>query len=413
MDNEIKNEYLNSKFDSVLDTLEENHNKKETVILALMFSLHSLSNELDNLKKSLPVKPPRRLLNLESKNLADLNNDKLNSSVMSRRSISRSRMLNKDKENSVKNVKDKFGVLSPKVSINIGLGGDKQTEPNRRNVKSIEKDKLNAKVYTKRNLNTISASSTSNTINTKSNSNKQLKAHSSAKKLSESKGKHNQSDNDNLKITPKRDREMHSKVNKDFLSHTTGANKNGMKKMLQEGASAHQNKVSFKFEPKKRTSTANKEISQNPYNPFEVSNMKVSFKSEENKDKETSLAQTHSRANSDNCNSNNGFKPKQLFKDDSDNKIETFLTCSLPNHENVFKHIFSFLTVNNKLKNVNRLLRNAFLNLNIGRIAEIKVSKRKALEEDNNNINSNLESILELEILTHREEKMKSLLVIS
>ena len=78
------------------------------------------------------------------------------------------------------------------------------------------------------------------------------------------------------------------------------------------------------------------------------------------------------------------------------------------NYKPIYENIFSFLGVKNKLKNTTRELRNSFIELQCKKIVKIKNLRNKELEECR--ADQTLDLVLEIEILNHKEEKLKGLI---
>jgi hypothetical protein len=454
--------YFEKNFKNQTIDLEKSSTLQEKELLDLMFTLHTMSSEIENIKKEVTISNlnnthntynvnRKKNINIETVSTDGFsNNSKLNMSTMSnvsRRSISKSRMNSSSKELGMNKttVKDKFNLMSPKVSINIGFEEESNTSSNnfnrsvdRRNMRSIDL-KEKQKNYADKLKNTIT---------------KKELAPQSIKKITPISAEESSSGNVSLKATPKRNENKKKEIvysnsnnGNSTKNNATKSNLNATyshtyKKQQSNGSgtispltenknktmkikpnldkerilssttltAVNPSRVSFKFEPKKRVSMLGKDVEDLN------ENQKSSFKSDENINTNTKIINVnqHTRASSDHNMQN--IKPKQLHfsnfnthsNNNSDNKIFSFIS----NFKNkpIFTHVLNFLNPNkNKLKNISNSFRYSYIEQQIKKMEEIKSLKKNQLEEEGGGKNS-LELILEMEILSHKEDKLKGLL---
>lgn len=224
--------------------------------------------------------------------------------------------------------------------------------------RSISRSKIESKKNDNEKFNKVLLTSPKVSINLeKSSTNKRLNA-------SISSNKSNTKSPSTKKSVSKRDElpksEVKKKLNFNFAKITN--------------VEAH-HRMSFKFEPKKKSNNYN----TNDKTPFQI------YKTEDNVIRSNIYSSTRSLVQA--------YESERVF--------------NLLNDKSYYKihsKIFEFLDVRNNLKNINPNLRINFIQYCLSHIREVKEKKTQSADKES----SDLSEILELEILTHKEDVLNS-----
>lgn len=141
--------------DHKLAQIELSYQCKETEVNSLMFNLHRIISDAENIRRLIPKPLPPKPVNLNKE--GDL--DAFNRSTISKRSLTSNRSKMMGYKPSVKSiiVPNKYSIISPKVSINIGMNKGKNQKVESASQVEInleDKSKLNASQRFERDLDT-------------------------------------------------------------------------------------------------------------------------------------------------------------------------------------------------------------------------------------------------------------------
>lgn len=401
----IVEDFFCEKF-QILENLEQSYLLKEKQVLDLMFKFHNVKLITEEIQKQYP--DPKLLkkttIGFGTRKLNDLN--KLNNSTISKASKTSKRSVSSTTTTKSKLVatdfekKDKYKLVSPKVSINIGFSKGKNEmsqSRDRRAVKSSDTNmatvKLNSSTSNLMNTNITPMNKTSYTkLNDSKSSQKNIPSRTIHTKNN---GRASLSTNETSTINDKL-----KKSQKDIKNLIQTSNN-----IMNNTISTSMQRLSYKFEPKKKPST---QSSQND-NPFEFSshkNTKIPSMNEEtlnvvvtnNGSSSQFILNTHSRSNSDQIAIKNRLKSLE-------SKFDKFFN----NEKNyqIYDIIILFSNNKNKIKNISRFIRYAYINIQIKKIENIIYEKSNDEYKSKHNA---LEVILELEILSHKLDKLKQYL---
>jgi len=436
--------FINLNFAPKIFEFEKSSESQEREIVNLMFSFDNLKKDLEDLYNILPLvainlSNSKHTRTLTDSKPAELLNESyssvLNTSIRSYSSINKFRMNPKANSSTKKElaVKENFGIFSPKVSINIS-----------ENPANIPKEKLNLNeirtilykiidptmnvhakpsIDLKTNTFNITNRQTSNLTNSKNNypttpqknenliKKIEIPATNSIKSLKEdpktlNKKLKNNSSNCSNKSTKKNSAVTSSKTLNKFLTNQNE------KRPSNKNITDEIKRINYKLEPKKILDTNKKNVGKlTNLNDLENHPQKSLslFKNNSNESNSVRILNELSR----NCS--NPFSNDQDKKKDENESInytiDKIFFFKNPKNKIIFTNIFSFLNIKNKLKNMNKILRLSFIEVQMMKIKKLLKEKNQKIEEAKLFNKSNvLELILEMEILSHRESKMKTFL---
>lgn len=144
---------------SKISQIELSYKCKDSEVNLLMFNLHGIISETENIKRSIPKPLPPKPVKKTNVKKEGGELDVFNISTMSKRSLTSNRSKMLGYKSSVKSivVPNKYSIISPKVSINIGMSKGKSgnIEPSSQVEISLEdKSKLKASHKFERDLDT-------------------------------------------------------------------------------------------------------------------------------------------------------------------------------------------------------------------------------------------------------------------
>lgn len=300
-------DYNNSQ---LINHIEENYHDKDRIVNSLMENLYKIISDAELIKCQIP-KPPSQAKSLTTKKQGQSRSDLecFNRSTMSKRSITsnRSKMLTYKPPTSKIVVPNKYSVMSPKVSINIGFNkksnnadnesvSQKQVEINLEDKSRLkgkfEKDldsSLNStktsikKLNSKRNnlSNPTFVEATSNSISEKkkpkyASSNCSLNTMTPQKTNKEDDSNMVRSSNSTYKFEPKK-KTIHSNLESPITQHTTCKNSQDIK-VTRNSSSQELNKLtSSKFKSHKYLDLQPLEDAQKKYYGFKSCKIESMF----------------------------------------------------------------------------------------------------------------------------------------
>lgn len=417
---EYNNIGLFPSIENELGNLELGNNLQEKEIVSLMYTLHSITLQVEYLKKQINEIHKKTNLSTKASPLKEsksLNSSTLNTSIISRGNLNKSKIFETEKVKKLSISKNKYNLMSPTVSININSGCNIYLKLDKNSPRNLnEKSTLKIEKSVSIDKNNILSKNKSTSNNSYSTKHKISIAQKIDKKkesvlttmtkfqIKNSPAPQRTITNSKSILTTKTStfkRKIENKIRNENIININESSKNILSVFPTE--SDFSQRTSYKFEPKRKHVKDPHSSTNNP-NITEITSLNFdchsSFKSED-----TSF---HQNTQSFNSELLKYIKPRQLFSSTSNNVYfnnNVYSFISNLNYKSIYEKIFSFLGIRNKLKNITRELRNSFIEINCKKIQIIKEIKNKELEECR--ADKTLDLVLELEILNHKEERLR------